>query len=98
MYKIIVSCGTGIATSTAVRHKVIEILKERGYGADKVEIGQCRVSDLPTFASNYDLIISTTALPSTIKTPYVLGLAFLTGIGVDKVMDQIIQKIDEGKK
>lgn len=98
MYKIVVSCGTGIATSTAVRHKIVENLKERGYGPDKVEIGQCRVSDLPTFADNYDLIISTAALPSSIKKPYVLGLAFLTGIGVDKVMDEVVKKIEESGK
>ena len=98
MYKIVVSCGTGIATSTAVRHKVIENLKTRGYGPDKVEVGQCRVCDLPTFADKYDLIIPTAALPASIKKPYVLGLAFLTGIGVDKVMDQIVDKIKESGK
>lgn len=98
MFRIIVACGTGIATSTAVRHKIVDILKDKGYGADRVDVGQCRVSDLATVAENYDLIVSTTTVPASIKTPYVLGLAFLTGIGVDKVIDQIVQKIDESGK
>ena len=95
MKKILVSCGTGIATSTAVRAKLIDCLKAKGYGPDKVEVGQCRVADLPTFAPSYDLIVSTCALPSTVKTPYILGLCFLTGVGVDKVVDQIIEKIQD---
>ena len=66
MKKILVSCGTGIATSTAVRAKLIDCLKAKGYGPDKVEVGQCRVADLPTFAPSYDLIVSTCALPSTV--------------------------------
>ncbi len=91
--KILVSCGTGVATSTAVKQKLAEMLARKGYGPDKVELGQCRVSELANYADSYDLIISTAALPPNIKTPYILGLPFLTGIGVDKVLDQIIDII-----
>ncbi len=93
--KILVSCGAGVATSTAVKQKLAELLAQKGYGPDKVELGQCRVSELGTHADGYDLIITTAALPPTIKTPYILGLPFLTGIGVDKVLDQILEALQK---
>ncbi len=98
MKKLLVSCGTGIATSTAVRNKLINLLEQRGYGKDVVDVGQCRVADLPSFAHLYDLIISTSALPSTIETPYIMGLCFLTGIGMDKVLDDIVATLELDKE
>ena len=97
MKKLLVACGTGVATSTAVRNKLVTLLENKGFGKDVVDVGQCRVADLPTFAPNYDLIVSTSALPSTIQTPYILGLCFLTGIGMDKVLDEIVEKLELGK-
>lgn len=95
MKRILVACGTGVATSAAVKQKLAELLAQKGYGPDKVELAQCRISDLVTLADSYDLIITTAALPPAIKTPYILGLAFLTGIGIDKVLEEIIQAISK---
>lgn len=95
MKRILVACGAGVATSAAVKQKLAELLDKKGYGPDKVEFGQCRISDLVTLADSYDLIVTTAALPLTIKTPYILGLAFLTGIGIDKVLEEIIQALNK---
>ena len=43
MKKILLACGSGICTSTAVHKKVEEMLISKGY-AGQFEITQCKVS------------------------------------------------------
>jgi PTS system galactitol-specific IIB component len=88
LYKIVVSCGTAIATSTHVSIKVKEMLEERGI---KVHTIQCRVTEVPHLAPDADLVISTAQVPYDISIPVVDGIPFLTGIGEKEVIDRIEQ-------
>lgn len=88
MYKIVVSCGTAIATSTHVSIRVKELLAERGL---KVHTTQCRVTEVPFYAPDADLVISTAQVPYDISVPVIDGIPFLTGIGVKEVIDRIEQ-------
>jgi galactitol PTS system EIIB component len=86
VYRIVVSCGTAIATSTHVAIKVKELLKERGI---EVMTTQCRVVEIPSYAPDADLVISTAQVPFKIDVPVVDGIPFLTGLGVKEVVDKI---------
>ena len=44
MKKILLSCGSGIATSTVVNNKVSKILDEKGFKG-KYQITQCSIAD-----------------------------------------------------
>lgn len=90
--KILVACGTGIATSTMVANKIQNELAKRHENIDIV-INQCKVAEVTSLSSNYDLIVSTTQVPSGVETPVISGLPFLTGVGLDKVIDEIIEKL-----
>ena len=92
IYKIVVSCGTAIATSTHVSIKVKELLEERGL---KVHTIQCRVVEVPHLAPDADLVISTAQVPYDISVPVVDGIPFLTGIGEKEVIDRIEQILRE---
>jgi len=87
-YKIVVSCGTAIATSTHVSMKLKELLQERGL---EVHTIQCRVPEVPHLAPDADLVISTAQVPYDLAVPVVDGIPFLTGIGVKEVIDRIEQ-------
>jgi PTS system galactitol-specific IIB component len=80
MKKILVACGTAIATSTVVAKKLEEVLKQRGIA---LKIDQCKASEVPSKAAGYDLVVSTTEVDSTAGKPLVRTLSFLTGIGID---------------
>ncbi|MGZ3423562.1 MAG: PTS sugar transporter subunit IIB [Polyangiales bacterium] len=80
MKKILVACGTAIATSTVVAKKLEEALAKRGL---QVKIDQCKASEVPAKAAGYDLIVSTTEVTDTKGKPIVRTLSFLTGIGID---------------
>jgi PTS system galactitol-specific IIB component len=86
IYKIVVACGTAIATSTHVAIKIKELLEERGL---KIHTIQCRVPEVPSLAPDADLVIATAQVPYDIDIPVVSGIPFLTGIGLKEVIDNI---------
>lgn len=88
MKKVLVVCATGIATSTMVRMRVEEFLKERGI---KAQITQYRVGELSADRIDADLIVSTSGMPPEFAevVPVVNGVPFLTGIGEDAALKEI---------
>ena len=90
--KIMVACGTGIATSTVVVNNLGNLLKEKGINVD---IQQCKVSELPYKTDKVDLIVTTTAYTSKNNIPVVVAVSFLTGIGVDKDLEKIIEILNK---
>ena len=86
--KIMVACGTGVATSTVVVNKLSTLLKERG--AD-VDIQQCKVAELPYKTDNVDLIVTTTAYKNKDNIPVIVAVSFLTGIGMEKDIEKILE-------
>ena len=86
VHRIVVACGTAIATSTHVAIKVKELLEERGL---KVYTTQCRVTEVPSLAPDAELVIATAQVPYDLSVPVINGIPFLTGIGVKEVIDRI---------
>ncbi len=90
--RILVACGTAIATSTVVARALEEALKERGIN---VTTRQCKAAEVRSLASDADLIISTTPVPSDLGVPVIQTLAFLTGIGKEEVIEQIVKILED---
>jgi PTS system galactitol-specific IIB component len=93
MKKILVACGTAIATSTVVAKKLEE--KLRALGID-VKIDQCKTSEVAARAGGYDLVVSTTEVGDTAGKPVVRTLSFLTGIGIDADIQKIAKLLGKG--
>jgi galactitol PTS system EIIB component len=87
---VVVACGTAVATSTVVAHAIEEACKAAGI---KVHTVQCKASEVRMKAEGADLIVTTTPVPSNLGVPVIQGLAFLTGIGKDEVLKQIIESL-----
>ena len=92
IYKIVVACGTAIATSTHVAIKIRELLEERDL---KIHTIQCRVQEVPSLAPDADLVVATAQVPFDIDVPIVDGIPFLTGIGVKEVVNKIEKILTE---
>jgi PTS system galactitol-specific IIB component len=90
MKKILVACGTAIATSTVVAKKLQEALEKRGLA---VKIDQCKASEVPSKAASYDLIVSTTEVGDTKGKPLVRTVSFLTGVGIDADVQKIAKHL-----
>lgn len=92
MKTIILACGSGIATSTAVANKVSTLLDDNGLSG-QYKIIQCAIAEAPSLCEDADLLVATTVLPAGVKCPYVSGVAFLTGIGRAAAEQQILDII-----
>ena len=89
MKRILLACGSGVCTSTAARVKIEKILDANGYkGQYKME--QCKIAEVPAKSTNFDFVISTTMQPDGVKCPFVSGLCFLTGVGIEKTTKEIL--------
>jgi galactitol PTS system EIIB component len=89
--RVLIVCGTGVATSTVVAQKVREYCQSQGID---VTVEQGKVMDILRGADDYDLVVSTTQVPSSVSTPSVNGLPFLTGVGQDQALAEIKQKLE----
>lgn len=89
MKKIVVACGSGIATSTVVEQKVKSLLDANGL-ADTYEIHKCAITEAPSQCADADLLVATCAEPAGISCAFVSGLPFLTSVGVATAEQQIL--------
>jgi galactitol PTS system EIIB component len=86
MKKILVACGTAIATSTVVAKKLEEKLRAKGI---EVKIDQCKASEVPSKAAGYDVVVTTTEVDDARGKPVIRTLSFLTGVGIDADVEKI---------
>ena len=78
MKRVIVACGSGVATSQAVASKVQRILKQRGVEADVEAVD---IKSLDHYINGADAYIS-------------IGIAFLTGMGADAEADRLVELLE----
>lgn len=90
--KILVSCGTAVATSTVVLRKIEEKLEEKGIS---VTLVQCKAAEVPSKLDGVTLIVTTTPVGDVGDIPVIQTLSFLTGIGVDADMEKIISYVQD---
>jgi PTS system galactitol-specific IIB component len=85
---VIVSCGTAIATSTVVAKAIEEACKAEGIA---VHTKQCKAAEIARYVEEgADLIVTTSQIRYDPGIPVIQGLAFLTGVGKDQVLEEIL--------
>ncbi|MGN1294658.1 PTS sugar transporter subunit IIB [Weissella soli] len=91
---LMVVCGTGIATSTIATGKIREYLESEGLSGE-VKFLQSKISDEVSAIRNgdYDIVVSTTMVPSEIKDKVISGVALLTGVGAQSVLESVKQAV-----
>ncbi|KZM57632.1 MAG: PTS galactitol transporter subunit IIB [Bacillaceae bacterium] len=90
--KILVCCGTAVATSTVVAKKIEEVLKNKGFN---VAVEQCKAAEVPVKAENADVIVTTTPVSNVGDVPVIQTVSFLTGVGIDDDINKIIEYLNK---
>ncbi|MCH3968713.1 MAG: PTS sugar transporter subunit IIB [Atopobiaceae bacterium] len=88
--KIIVACGSGVATSQTVASKVTRLLKDRGIEADVEAVD---IKSLRHYLKTADAYISVVKTDDTFNIPVLDGVCFLTGMGQDEELEKLIKAI-----
>lgn len=88
--KVLVACGTGIATSTVVVERVERLVKENGINA---EVEQIKISEAKGKQEGADLIVSTTMLPTTYNIPTIIATGYISGINAEQLDEKILSEL-----
>ncbi len=89
--RVLVVCGASIVTGTIVAEKLRQFLKEKRI---KATVTADLAKDVATLVQEADLIVSTTFLSTDYGIPAISGVPFLTGVGTEQALRQIIQVIE----
>ena len=93
MKKMLIVCGTGIATSTVVIGKIKNWLEANSL-TRQVKIYQGKIAEEINRFDDYDIIISTTLVPDNYKDRVINGIALLTGVGTEEMYERIKKEIE----
>ena len=94
MKKLLIMCGSGIATSTVAAGKVKQWLKDNNL-EDEVKIYQSKIAEEVNHIDDYDAVITTTTVPDNIKDKVIFGLPLLTNMGIDQMWDQLKNELEK---
>ena len=91
MKKIIVACGSGVATSQTVASKIEKLLKQKNIPA---KIEAVDIKSLKHHVKDADAYVSIVKTKEDYGIPVFNGIAFLTGVGQDQELAKIIELIE----
>ncbi|MBE9388923.1 PTS sugar transporter subunit IIB [Vagococcus salmoninarum] len=91
MKKIIVACGSGVATSQTVASKLERLLKEKNINC---KIEAVDIKSLKHHVKGADGYVSIVKSKEDFGIPVFNGIAFLTGMGQEEELQKIIDLIE----
>jgi len=86
--KILVACGSGVATSTVAQEAIKNILKEADIPAS---IYKSTMTEVPSKAADVDVIMVTTNYRQPIDKPVIKVFGLISGIGEAGIKKEIIE-------
>ena len=90
--KIVVACGSGVATSEMVAARLRRLLSERGAEAEVVAVDVAHVDDALEGAAAFVPVVRP---ERDYDVPTVSGGAFLTGMNQHKELDRLLEFLGE---
>ena len=92
--RVLVACGTSIATATVAAHAVMDMAKAAGI---EVEVAQCKAAEIRGKIQTYspDVIVAMTPVPSDLGVPVFNGVPFLSGVMLDELKASILEKLKQ---
>ena len=92
MKRILLCCGTGVATSTVVNKKLENELDRRGYKG-QYTISQCKAVEVPGKSPNFDLCVSTIPNSYTCHCPMIVVTNLILNRDVEATFDKIVEAL-----
>ena len=92
--RILLSCGSGIVTSSIARKRVEALLDAHGYEG-RYEITQVPLASAVEQSSEYDFIVATSLAPGQLSCPYVNGVPYLLGTSTEASDAEILRLMEE---
>jgi PTS system galactitol-specific IIB component len=90
--RVLVACGTSIATATHAANSVMDMAKEAGI---EIEVAQCKAAEIRGKIQTYSphVIVAMTPVPSDLGVPVFNGVPFLSGVMLDELKTSILEEL-----
>ncbi|WP_156286256.1 PTS sugar transporter subunit IIB [Oceanivirga salmonicida] len=92
MKKIVVACGSGVATSQTVASKINSMLEDEGIN---VTVEAVDIKALESIIAQVDIYVTIVPGSETYGKPVINGIKFLTGIGIEEEFEKLKEYIKE---
>lgn len=86
--KVLVACGSGVATSTIAQEAVKEIAKAAGV---PIQVMKGTIAEVPAKQETVDLILTTANYRKPLNKPHMSVFGLVSGIGTDKVKAELAE-------
>lgn len=88
--RILIACGSGLATETVIDICLTRLLNENGYEG-KYQFFNYKLDDTSFKNSIFDFAIGTIKKPEFVNCPYIDGMSILTGRNQEFVVNEIFK-------
>ncbi|MDN5342684.1 PTS sugar transporter subunit IIB [Oceanotoga sp. DSM 15011] len=86
MKKIVVACGSGVATSQTIASKIDSMLQDEGI---KASVEAVDIKSLDNIIDQVDVYVKIVSGPTNYDIPTINGIPFLTGMGRDAEFEKL---------
>jgi len=90
MKTIIIACGAGVATSTLICDRVQKLMASKNIQANII---QCTLGDISRYVDQANVIVTSMKVDRSYSIPIVLGISFITGVGVEQTEKEILESL-----
>lgn len=90
--RILVACGSGIATSSVAKHETEKVCQNAGYDVD---VTTTSIQALPNEHKNYDIICTTCPYHGDLGRPTIRIFGLISNIGRAKVEQDLLAAVKE---
>lgn len=84
--KVMIACGSGIATSAYAAEEILKIAKEIGV---EIDVHKDRIQNVPSSAKDYDICFVTSNFKQDVGTKLVKVNGLISGINEDAVIEEV---------
>ena len=84
--RILVACGSGVATTTLAAKAVGDVCRERHIDAS---IDTCGIKEVDSAAKNADVILTTSKFDKDLGLPVMSIIAFVTGVRIKETKQKV---------
>lgn len=93
--RILVACGSGVATSTIAQEAVKEIAQKAGI---KTHISKATIAEIPEKQKDVDVVLTTANYRQPLDKPYMSVFGLISGVNkdsVEKKLEELLRQIAE---
>ena len=94
---VVTVCGPGVVTSSMIALKIKDQLKEKGWDATMYEASPVSLVSVIT-GKDIDVIVCASPVTEDVGIPKVKGMGMVTGMGEEKVINEIVAVLEEKYK